>query len=220
GVNLNKSGLTTEQDKYYRTKINDAEARGDIEAANNARYERYIEKQKNLDKEIKPREEWDSDRIRMENNRQRGRVEEESGRKALEQHLGQKLDNNNTGEIRTHTSSEGHVTRPDSIGRSTNGEINLVHDHKHKTGEGQQVIHNDSQMRAQREMLEDKVNGLHVVTLSSDKPSLADVPPSPRPSAPLGEKSKVYYTDPLKNVITHVWETNPRLPGGGRWKKL
>ena len=36
-------------------------------------------------------------------------------------------------------------------------------------GEKEQTIHNDRQMRAEREMLEDK-NGSHVVTISSDKP--------------------------------------------------
>ncbi len=45
-------------------------------------------------------------------------------------------------------------------------------------------------MRAEREMLEDK-NGSHIVTISSDKPDLNGIPPHPRPSRPLGEKSEI-----------------------------
>ncbi len=43
---LNKNGLTSEQEKHYRNKIDEAEKRGNNKAADDARYERYVQKQK------------------------------------------------------------------------------------------------------------------------------------------------------------------------------
>ena len=215
----NKSGLTTEREKYYRQKIDDAKARGDKKVADDVRYERYSEQKKNKGKKVLGRAEWDASNERLKQNRERGRVEEIKGRNALEEQLGRKLEDNNSDKVVTYTSSEGHLTRPDSIGRNSKGEIDLVHDHKHKTGGKDQTVHNDRQMRAEREMLEDK-NGRHVVTISSDKPKINDVPPQPRPTGPLGKLSDIYYTDPVNGGITHKWETNNKLPGGGRWKKI
>ncbi|MED0946163.1 hypothetical protein [Bacillus mycoides] len=34
------------------------------------------------------------------------------------EHLGRELENNKVGKVVTYTSSEGHLTRPDSIGRN------------------------------------------------------------------------------------------------------
>ncbi|OSX90398.1 hypothetical protein S3E15_01805 [Bacillus mycoides] len=34
------------------------------------------------------------------------------------EHLGRELENNNVGKVVTYTSSEGYLTRPDSIGRN------------------------------------------------------------------------------------------------------
>ncbi|MGE7022143.1 pre-toxin TG domain-containing protein [Solibacillus cecembensis] len=216
---INKKGLTSNQEQHYRQKIDEAKARGNQKAADDARYERYSKEKKNKDEKALDRKDWDTANERLRKNRERGRVEEIKGRKALEGHLNRELKDNNTNDVVTYTSSEGHVTRPDSIGRNTKGEIDLVHDHKHKTGGKDQTVHNDSQMRAEREMLEDK-NGRHVVTISSDKPNINGVPPQPRPSGPLGTTSDVYYTNPENGKVTHVWESNHRLPGGGRWKKV
>ncbi|MNJ02639.1 hypothetical protein D3C73_1626620 [compost metagenome] len=63
-------------------------------------------------------------------------------------------------------------------------------------------------------------DGKHVVTMSSDKPDLNGSPPKPRPSETFGDSSEIYYVNPESGLITHVWDPNPRLPGGGRWKKL
>ncbi|MFE4572871.1 hypothetical protein [Paenibacillus chitinolyticus] len=214
---LNKNGLTSEQEKYYRRKIDEA---GDTKAADDARYERYIEKQKNLGKQPEPRDKWDVINERLKNSSQRGMIEEGTGRQSLEDYLGRKIENNNEAPVIKYTSSEGVETRPDSIGRNDKGEVDLVHDHKHKTGGEDQVIYNDDQMRAQREMIEDKLNGRHTVTMSSDKPDLYGNPPKPRPSGPLGKDSDVFYTDLKTGKITHVWEYNKDLPNGGRWKTL
>ncbi|PEK57995.1 ADP-ribosyltransferase [Bacillus pseudomycoides] len=97
--------------------------------------------------------------------------------------------------------------------------MDLVHDHKHKISDKEHVIHNDSQMRAERELAQ-KTDGRHVVTISSDIPDLNGIPPHPRPSGPLALKSEIYYTDPSSGKVTHKWENNSRLPGGGVWIKL
>ncbi|WP_336748534.1 ADP-ribosyltransferase [Bacillus cereus] len=210
-----KVKLTPEREKYYRKKIDEAEAQGEYKVANDIRYERHCEET------IPPlnREKWDVRNENLKKITERGREEEIKGRKALGEYLDRKLKNNNVGKIVTYTSSEGHLTRPDSIGRNAKGEFDLIHDYKHKISDKEHVIHNDSQMRAEREMLEDK-SGSHIVTISSDKPDLNGIPPKPRPSGPLGEKSEIYYTDPSSGKVTHKWEGNSRLPGGGRWKKL
>ncbi|WP_130055532.1 ADP-ribosyltransferase [Bacillus thuringiensis] len=214
-ANPNKVKLTPEREKYYRIKIDEAKARGDYKEADNIRYNRHCEETK----EPLERKEWDVKRENLRKSQERGREEEIKGRKALGEHLNRTLEDNNSGKVVTYTSSEGHLTRPDSIGRNAKDEIDLVHDHKHKISDKEHVIHNDSQMRAEREMLEDK-NGSHIVTISSDKPDLNGIPPHPRPSGPLGKDSDVYYTDPNSGKVTHKWENNTRLPGGGRWKKL
>lgn len=74
-------------------------------------------------------------------------------------------------------------------------------------------------MRTQQKMIETK-DGDHMVTISSDKPKLNEIPPKPRPSRLLGKDSEVYYTDPKSGKITHQWEINKNLPGGGYWRKL
>ncbi|SEP34600.1 hypothetical protein, partial [Paenibacillus sp. OK076] len=216
---INKQGLTLEQEQYFRQKIDEAKSRGDQKAADDARYERYCAEKKSIGEKPLDRNKWDIINERLRKNRERGREEELKSRKALKEYLGRELEDNNADEIVTYKSSEGHVTRPDSIGRNEKGEIDLVHDHKHKTGGDDQIVHNDSQIRAEREMLQTK-NGRHIVTISSDKPALDSSPPKPRPSGPLGEKSEIYYVDPNTGNITRKWQPNPRFPGGGRWKKI
>ncbi|MBT2580932.1 ADP-ribosyltransferase [Bacillus sp. ISL-8] len=214
-ANPNKIKLTPEREKYYRIKIDEAKARGDYKEADNIRYNRHCEETK----EPLERKEWDVKRENLRKSQERGREEEIKGRKALGEHLNRTLEDNNSGKIVTYTSSEGHLTRPDSIGRNAKDEIDLVHDHKHKISDKEHVIHNESQMRAEREMLEDK-NGSHIVTISSDKPDLNGIPPHPRPSGPLAKESDIFYTDPNSGKVTHKWEAHPDIPGGGIWIKI
>ncbi|AAP10244.1 hypothetical protein [Bacillus cereus] len=214
-ANPNKIKLTPEREKYYRIKIDEAKARGDYKEADNIRYNRHCEETK----EPLERKEWDVKRENLKKSQERGREEEIKGRKALGEHLNRTLEDNNSGKVVTYTSSEGHLTRPDSIGRNAKDEIDLVHDHKHKISDKEHVIHNDSQMRAEREMLEDK-NGSHIVTISSDKPDLNGIPPHPRPSGPLAKESDIFYTDPNSGKVTHKWGAHPDIPGGGIWIKI
>jgi len=81
---LNKNGLTSEQEKHYRNKIDEAEKRGNNKAADDARYERYVQKQKNLGKQPLSRDKWDVVNDRLKNSSQRGATEEGKGRQALE----------------------------------------------------------------------------------------------------------------------------------------
>ncbi len=213
-TNPNKIKLTPEREIYYRKKIDEAEARGEYDVADDIRYDRYCEETKKpLD-----REKWDVRNENLKKITERGREEEIKGRKALGEHLDRKLENNNVGEVVTYTSSEGHLTRPDSIGRNSRGEIDLVHDHKHKISDKEHVIHNDSQMRAERELAKE-TKGSHIVTISSDNPDLNGIPPRPRPSGPLGENSEIFYTDPKSGKVTHKWYPDPTIPGGGMWIK-
>lgn len=214
-ANPNKIKLTPEREKYYRMKIDEAKARGDYKEADNIRYNRHCEETK----EPLERKEWDVKRENLRKSQERGREEEIKGRKALGEHLNRTLEDNNSGKVVTYTSSEGHLTRPDSIGRNAKDEIDLVHDHKYKISDKEHVIHNDSQMRAEREMLEDK-SGSHIVTISSDKPDLNGIPPHPRPSGPLAKESDIFYTDPNNGKVTHKWEAHPDIPGGGIWIKI
>ncbi|WP_423231440.1 ADP-ribosyltransferase [Bacillus cereus] len=214
-ANPNKIKLTPEREKYYRMKIDEAKARGDYKEADNIRYNRHCEETK----EPLERKEWDVKRENLRKSQERGREEEIKGRKALGEHLNRTLEDNNSGKVVTYTSSEGHLTRPDSIGRNAKDEIDLVHDHKHKISDKEHVIHNDSQMRAEREMLEDK-SGSHIVTISSDKPDSNGIPPHPRPSGPLAKESDIFYTDPNSGKVTHKWEAHPDIPGGGIWIKI
>ena len=101
---------------------------GDYKEADNIRYNRHCEETK----EPLERKEWDVKRENLKKSQERGREEEIKGRKALGEHLNRTLEDNNSGKVVTYTSSEGHLTRPDSIGRNAKDEIDLVHDHKHK----------------------------------------------------------------------------------------
>ena len=207
--------------KTYRNRIDEALAKGDIDAANDIRYERYCKEKTEKGKVPKSREEWDKLCETINNNRTNGYANEPIGRDALNDYLdNHEIVNNNQGEILTHT-VEGRTVRPDSIGRNAEGQIDLVHDHKHFTGQSQdQVLYNDAQIRAERDMLELDVGGKHVVTISSEAPNLNGIPPQPRPSISLGELSDIYYVDPVSQKITHQWKVNDKLPGGGFWKKV
>ncbi|MFC7677703.1 ADP-ribosyltransferase [Paenibacillus sp. GCM10028914] len=204
--------------------IDEAEARGDSKAADDLRYERYCTDKEAKGEVPRSREDWNITKERLNKNASRGREEERKGRESLEQHLGRPLKDNNAKDnnedkVKTFTSSEGHITRPDSIGMNKNDEIEIVHDHKHHTGEGDQVIYNDPQMRAQKEMAKAGKDGRHIVTMSSDNPDLYGVPPKPRPSTPLGVDSEIYYTDPSSGTVTHKWVVNMKT-GKGKWVKL
>jgi len=77
----------------------------------------YCESYDGNDKPLN-RKKWDVRNENLKEITKRGREEEEKGRKALGEHLGRELENNNVGKVVTYTSSEGHLTRPDSIGRN------------------------------------------------------------------------------------------------------
>ncbi len=94
-TNPNKIKLTPEREIYYRKKIDEAEARGEYDVADDIRYDRYCEEMKKpLD-----REKWDVRNENLKKITERGREEEIKGRKALGEHLDRKLENNNVGEV-------------------------------------------------------------------------------------------------------------------------
>jgi RHS repeat-associated protein len=174
------------------------------------RYARHKARSKAAGVEPLPRSKWDKAKEQADKNRRRGSVKEDNARKGLEQHIGGKLDNNNTDAPVTHT-HDGKTTRPDSVGTDKDGN-KVVHDHKDKTGKDK-VIYDDDQMKAQRDMAGE--DGRHIVTTSSDKPKLTADPPEPRPSKPLAEKSEVHYTN-KDGKVTHTWDKDAK-DGDGAW---
>jgi len=195
-----------EREAHYRKKIDNAEARGNRKLADHYRYNRHCEGRRGKGQKPDSPQKWRKKLETIRNNQKRGAEEEARGREALKEHLGRDniKDNNREGHK---TAKDG--TRPDSVGYDKDKKIDMVHDHKHLTGEGKQVVYDTQQMKSEREMLQNQGNGHgHKVTLSSDKPNLDGKPPDPRPSDPLGKKSDVYYVD--KGEITKRWnkETN------------
>ena len=220
--NLRKSGLTAEQDAQYRKQIDNPPAG---KTANDMRYERYEQKCANKGTEPMTRGEWDASNDRLRNNSQTGSVDEANARQGLGDYLGRDdIENNNEGEVVQKTvdvDGKDVTTRPDSIGRNADGQIDLVHDHKSLNGDNP-VAYDTEQMQAQRRLLEPPdgdPNGEHVVTLSRDAADLTGDPPTPRPSGPLGNKSAVYFTD-SNGTVTHQWVPDASLSGGGSWEPV
>ena len=151
--------------------------------------------------------------------------QQDAAREGLREHLGRDLTDNNRGTVVQRTVTDPKTgdpvkTRPDSIGRNDDGKIDLAHDHKDLSGDDE-VQNNDSQMRAQRILLEDP-DGRHVVTLSSNDPNLSsgpEVASEPRPTGPLARQSVVSFTDESGRV-TRRWRPDSDLPGGGSWEPV
>ncbi|WLC72007.1 hypothetical protein KTC96_08490 [Clostridium estertheticum] len=192
-------------EKIYRQRIDEALANADTKAANDVRYERYCDFKQNNAKSPKLREEWDKLNETIKNNNTAGYKNEPIGRDSLREYLDMgenKLKNTNSnGNIDTCT-LDGKTVRPDSVARNSNGEREIVHDHKHFLGGKDQVLYNTDQMKIENKMVEAK-NGKHIITMSSDSPNLNGITPQPRPSKNI--LSTVYYTDISTGKITHKW---------------
>jgi hypothetical protein len=195
---LGKDGLTTEERADFRSKINNAST---PEIADDFRYERNQVSRENRGLEPITREQWNVKNNQIRLNQVRGVEAENEARTALSTYLNKDLDNNNIGKTQKSESGTDPLptSRPDSLGDG------IVHEHKHFTGSGDNVVYNTDQMKAQRDGFE----GLeHHVTISSDGPvNLDGVKPNPRPSGPLvKEGSQVSYYDINEKKITHIWD--------------
>lgn len=198
---LDSEGLTPDQRLEF-DRIRNEEG---IWAARRYRYERSRE---NWGEPVRDEARWRSDAERVHANQERGTEREGRAREGLAEHLGRDLEDSNA----AGTTHEENGTRPDSVGRDPDGNIDLVHDHKDLSGQSD-VQYDTEQMSRQRGLLETD-DGRHVVTLSSDTPALDGSPPRPRPSGPLGENSTVYYTDAETGAITHEWSQDAAT---GQW---
>ena len=78
-TNPNKIKLTSEREKYYRMKIDEAKARGDYKAADDIRYDCHCEETK----QPLERKDWDARTENLRKSQERGREEEIKGRKSL-----------------------------------------------------------------------------------------------------------------------------------------
>ena len=215
---MNNSGLNeikNQINKKYRQEIDLAEQRGDIEEAENLRYDRYCEIKEAQGEEPLNREAWNKKYATIKENSTAGYANETKGREALDKYLKDcTVTNNNQGTVVKHTYKETTV-RPDSIITNAEGEITGVHDHKHFTGKSQtQEVYYTAQLEAEHDM------GELVVTMSSDVPKLNGIPPEPRPSRTLAKVGDIYYVDTTSGTITYRWKADGELPGGGSWKKV
>ena len=90
-------------------------------------------------------------------------------------------------------------------------------EHKHVTATeaANGVLHDSSQLRAQRTVAAAN-NGVHELIISTDLPLRADGTPAVRPSGPLGQSdSVIYFFDTRTRQVTHAWD-----PQEGKWTQL
>ena len=198
--------LTAEQRERFRREIRNPPPG---KTADDVRYQRYEQRTKNegrLPGNVYSRADWQDATNRINANREVGTAQETAGRNGLRKHLDRDLSNNNLGDdivqetVVDQKTQLDVTTRPDSVGRNNRGEIDVIHDHKDKSG-SDPVVYDDAQLRAQRQLVE-ALDGQHFVTVSSSSPQLSARPPTPRPSVPLAGKSKVYYT--IDEKVTHM----------------
>ena len=205
-MGLDADGLTpTQRATYERMRQQDVWR---------ARRYRYLRARENYGEPALAHGPWRAQAEQNIQNQQAGSEQEGRARDGLGRHLGRELDDSNAAESRV---QEGG-TRPDSVGRDSDGDVDLVHDHKHLSGEDQ-TVYDTEQMRRQRELAGD---GEHVVTMSSDSPDLGGDPPRPRPSGPLAdpqEGSTVLYTDSESGDVTHEW-VPATADEPGRWDPI
>lgn len=90
------------------------------------------------------------------------------------------------------------TTRPDAFLGDTPVESKYV-----DAGSKEQVVYDTPQTRAERDM---GGEAGHIMLLSQ-KVKPGEAPAKLRPSAPLAEKSKVYFFDPGQKKITFRWDT-------------
>ena len=233
-VQAGKKQLTPEQQKAFKDRIQ--KAGGNTPEADNIRYERHVTQRKLNGEDPMPRwngkeetwaKSWDAANHRLKQNRLRGAEQETAGRTGLGEHLGKEggLVDNNAGTPVTHTTDSGVTTRPDSIGHTADGKIDVVHDHKHLMGGKDQVVYNTEQLRAQHDLA---MNGAksggtvtdpvisggakHKITLSSDAPDIKGVPPKPRPSRNLGsqENTEILFTNKSGKVL-YKWNPEKQI---------
>jgi hypothetical protein len=210
---LDKNGLTTEEREYFRGKIDDINNTPEI--TQDWRYSRNQQSRENRGLEPLSRDEWVVLNNQILKNQERGRIAEDGAREALSGHLKKDLSNNNLGNVKqSEKGTNGEVTtRPDSLGDG------IVHEHKHFTKDGDQVVYNTKQMDAQRTSKE-FAGKEHHVTISSDNPvNLLGDKPNPRPSGKLAKKSEVSYYDIEQGKITHTWESDLNDKKGG-WEAV
>jgi hypothetical protein len=216
---LNGGGLTAEQEKYYRNLIDNPPAG---KTADQARFERYLQAAKNEGRPPLPESKWKTLKDQLEKNRKFGIEQENRAREGVKKFTGRDLKNNNAGEVFQPTvkdpkSGRSVATRPDSVASNAESKIDLVHDHKTVTG-SDKVVYETEQIRAQKQLVAGG-KGDHIVSISTDKPKFTKIPPEPRPSGPLANRSQVVYTT-KEGLVTHTWVVDIQRKGGGYWKKI
>ena len=195
------SGLTKEQQAFYRQKIDIAEG---LEAKLQVRYERYQARQANRETpgELWPFDKWKRMNPQLRDEVKRGIQVEADAVKAAGAEPKRV----------THTfkdvANEGKEVT--TITDGIRGK-DVVESKYLGTAE---VLYDSPQLRAQRDLAK-TMGGQHEIVMSADAFSLAGKPPTPRPSGPVGTESIVKFFDPFQNKVTHVWNSKK-----ARWELL
>gem|GEM_PF-3411370 len=196
---LRADGLTTDQASYFRRQIDNATS---AQAADAARYARYMTSRNNLGKVVKSQDEWLILRSQAEANRVAGKANEAMGRNAVSEYTGIDLVDNDVGDIVRYTDEAGTPTRPDSVSPE------IVHEHKNLAGQ-KTVVYNTAQIRAQRELAVAEGQDM-IVSISRENADLANGIPRPssnlKPNDLLDEQLEVLFVDPVTGSVTHEWD--------------
>lgn len=94
------------------------------------------------------------------------------------------------------------TTRPDGTRPNAQGGLDII-EHKHLM-DGESVLHDSQQLRAQRE-LAITTRGTTELILSSSAPLVGGKPPVQPSSTVASETGRVYYHDAASGRITHQW---------------
>jgi RHS repeat-associated protein len=203
---LNSKGLTSEQDAYFRNRIDNAPNEA---AATQARYDRNCAARDNAGQpsHLSPAD-WTAASSGVLDNSARGRAQEA----AVLNDLG--VSNNNEGSSpKQYPCEDGTQTRPDAVTNDSVIEVKSVPDSRHADGEPRTVYRTD-QIEAQQAGAS-KDEKQHVTVITNGEPDNC------RPSGPLADPdngSQVLH----RNSDSGDWSGwNPDAnEGNGGWEKL
>lgn len=194
GATLRADGLTTEQNKYFRQAIDNAPTAA---AADAARYARYVAASPALGRTPLSQADW----LATITPARTGRQLEPVGRAAVGDFYDVQLVDNNAVN-RVEETIGGVTTRPDSV------HVELVHEHKHLSGQTQ-VVYLTDQVEAQIQLAK-QTDKDYVLSISSDNVDLANG--QPRPSRTIkGDHVQVVFVDPATQTVSHIWDFDNKI---------
>jgi RHS repeat-associated protein len=201
GEALNGEDRTAAQEAHFRRRIGDADARGDLNGANQARYDRHLTTAENQGKTpLSPRA-WQPIANNALSNGERGRAHEN----AVLRDLG--IENNNYGSPETWPTPKGVDTRPDAVTDRS------VIDVKSMPDEPPRRTYNDSdQLRGERDMAAQSGKAHVVILTNGNRDNVKPSEPLARPAEePGGPQTTVYHRD--HRGTWSLWNPDPESTG-------